>query len=129
MFDVNNKFNIDDNCFTYARVPIKHVCPVCNGEKKITFNGYEMKCPYCCGSGKIHKAKEFEYRVFQVFIYGIRVSLNNAGNIHIRYKLKCADETVNISSRAESNLFYTYDDAQSMADALNDGTIKTDNAL
>lgn len=42
MKTIDNKFEIGEECYTYARENVEVVCPVCQGTKKILYNGYEI---------------------------------------------------------------------------------------
>ena len=53
MKTIDNKFEIGEECYTYARENVEVVCPVCQGKKKILYNGYEIPCKQCNTTGKI----------------------------------------------------------------------------
>ena len=47
MKTIDNKFEIGEECYTYARKNVEIDCPVCKGTKKIIYNGYETPCKQC----------------------------------------------------------------------------------
>ena len=53
MKTIDNKFEIGEECYTYARENVEIVCHVCKGTKKILYDGYEIPCKQCNTTGKI----------------------------------------------------------------------------
>ena len=53
MHTIDNKFEIGEECYTYARENMEITCPICKGTKKISYNGYEIHCKQCNTTGKI----------------------------------------------------------------------------
>ena len=53
MKTIDNKFEIGEECYTYARENVENICPVCQGTKKILYSGYEIPCKQCNTTGKI----------------------------------------------------------------------------
>ena len=53
MKTIDNKFEIGEECYTYARENVEVVCPVCKGTKKILYSGYGIPCKQCNTTGKI----------------------------------------------------------------------------
>ena len=51
MITVNNKFEIDEECYTFYRKPTHYECPVCKGKGSFEYNGYDIWCKQCNGSG------------------------------------------------------------------------------
>ena len=111
MFLVENKFEIGEECYATYRKAIHHTCPVCNGKGRYQYNGFDLKCNNCNGTGSIHHNKEYEIAICRVKVKLIRVSRQGEQNM-ITYKLKMLDScSNNVNSRREENLFKTYEDA------------------
>ena len=53
MHTVNNKFDIGEECYSVYRKPTHYKCPICEGNGKFPYKGYEIWCKNCNGSGKV----------------------------------------------------------------------------
>lgn len=123
MFEVNNKFDVGEECWTYARVPIKSKCPVCEGKGYIIYKDYQLRCAYCCGSGQIHQAHQTVQKAFPFQVTSIKASLNADGKVTVRYKGYSLDNSKSINNRRENTLFKTYEEAEKAADEINKGNV------
>ena len=105
MKTIDNKFEIGEECYTYARENVEVVCPVCQGTKKILYNGYEIPCKQCNTIGKI-VCKQTVATPHKVKIRRIVASIwDNVTTI--KYKVDSIGEYINIRNRGESSLFKT----------------------
>lgn len=116
MIEVNNKFEIGEEVYTGIRVPVKYKCPICEGDGKFLYNGYEVSCSNCCGSGKLHNSHQFLLEPVKVEIRRIIASIwDNV--VTIRYKVNCTE--ANVGSRSETTLFKTFEGAEECCKACN----------
>lgn len=109
MFEVNNKFEIGEEVYTGVRVPVKYKCPICEGYEKFMYNGYEVKCSNCCGSGKLHSSYQFLLEPVKVKVRRIIASIWK-DVITVKYKVDCSE--ANVRNRSENTLFKTIEDAE-----------------
>ena len=42
MYSVENKFEIGEECYSVYRKPTHYKCPICEGNGKFKYNGYEI---------------------------------------------------------------------------------------
>lgn len=112
MHTVNNKFEIGEECYTVYRKPIHYKCPICDGKGKFMYNGYEIWCKNCNGSGKLHNPKQSVLAVCKVRVRRLIASIWN-DNITIKYKVDVVDNhLINVKNRGEDNLFKTIEEAE-----------------
>ena len=113
MHTVNNKFEIGEECYSVYRKPIHYKCPICEGKGRFEYNGYDIWCKNCNGSGKLHNSKQFVMAVCKVRIRRIIASIWN-DQITVKYKVDGVDEFkfANIRNRSEDNLFKTKEEAE-----------------
>lgn len=112
MYTINNEFEIGEECYSVYRKPIHYKCPICEGNGKFSYNGHEIWCRNCSGSGKLHNAKQHVLEVCKVRVRRIIASLWKE-QITIKYKLDNADDIfVKVNNRSESNLFKTKEEAE-----------------
>lgn len=109
MVEVNNKFEIGEEVYTGVRVPVKYKCPICDGQGKFTYNGYEVRCSNCCGSGRLHNSHQFLLEPIKVKIQRIIASIWN-DVITVKYKVDCSE--ANVRNRSESTLFRSLEEAE-----------------
>lgn len=123
ILNTETKFDIGGDYYTYVTYPVKHECQVCEGKKYITYNGFTIKCPNCCGTGNIHNSKEFGYRTEKYHITGVKISINSKNEISVRYKgiIKTSEK---VKHRSEMNVFATVEEAQAVIDANNNRKLK-----
>lgn len=116
MKTIDNKFEIGEECYTYARENVEIICPICKGTKKILYNGYEIPCKQCNMSGKI-VGKQTVVAPHKVRIKRIIASIWN-DVITIKYKVDSVDNYKNIG---ESSLFKTFEECEQKCKEINQG--------
>lgn len=109
MIEINNKFEIGEEVYTGVRVPVKYKCPICEGEGKFLHNGYEVRCSYCSGNGRLHNVHQFLLEPVKVKIRRIIASIWN-DVITIKYKVDCNE--ANVRNRSESTLFRSLEESE-----------------
>ena len=113
MFTVENKFEIGEECYSVYRKPTHYKCPICEGNGKFPYKGYEIWCKNCSGSGKLHNPKQSVMAVCKVKVRRLIASIWK-DQITIKYKVDGVDEfkLVNVRNRGENNLFKTKEEAE-----------------
>lgn len=113
MYTVENKFEIGEECYSVYRKPTHYKCPICEGNGKFPYKGYEIWCKNCSGSGKLHNPKQSVMTVCKVKVRRLIASIWQ-NQITIKYKVDGVDEfkLVNIRNRGENNLFKTKEEAE-----------------
>ena len=113
MYTVENKFEIGEECYSVYRKPTHYKCPICEGNGKFPYKGYEIWCKNCSGSGKLHNPKQSVMAVCKVKVRRLIASIWQ-DQITIKYKVDGVDEfkLVNIRNRSENNLFKTEEEAE-----------------
>ena len=113
MYTVENKFEIGEECYSVYRKPTHYKCPICEGNGKFPYKGYEIWCKNCSGSGKLYNPKQSVMAVCKVKVRRLIVSIWK-DQITIKYKVDGVDEfkLVNVRNRSENNLFKTEEEAE-----------------
>ena len=113
MYSVENKFEIGEECYSVYRKPTHYKCPICEGNGKFPYKGYEIWCKNCNGSGKLHYPKQSVMAVCKVKVRRLIASIWE-DQITIKYKVDGVDEfkLVNVRNRGENNLFKTKEEAE-----------------
>ena len=113
MYSVENKFEIGEECYSVYRKPTHYKCPICEGNGKFPYKGYEIWCKNCSGSGKLHNPKQSVMAVCKVKVRRLIASIWQ-DQITIKYKVDGVDEfkLVNVRNRGENNLFKTKEEAE-----------------
>ena len=113
MYTVENKFEIGEECYSVYRKPTHYKCPICEGNGKFPYKGYEIWCKNCSGSGKLHNPKQSVMAVCKVKVRRLIASIWQ-DQITIKYKVDGVDEfkLVNVRNRGENNLFKTKEEAE-----------------
>ena len=113
MYTVENKFEIGEECYSVYRKPTHYKCPICEGNGKFPYKGYEIWCKNCSGSGKLHNSKQSVMAVCKVKVRRLIASIWQ-DQITIKYKVDGVDEfkLVNVRNRGENNLFKTKEEAE-----------------
>ena len=113
MYSVENKFEIGEECYSVYRKPTHYKCPICEGNGKFPYKGYEIWCKNCSGSGKLYNPKQSVMAVCKVKVRRLIVSIWK-DQITIKYKVDGVDEfkLVNVRNRSENNLFKTEEEAE-----------------
>lgn len=121
MFEVDNKFEIGEECWSYYRKPTHYECPICKGKGKFIYNGYDIGCKNCNCTGKLHNPKQSVAEPCIVKIRSIKVSRNFEEVNSVKYVVNPIGEYlgVNVKNRGESNLFKTDEEAQEYCKAVN----------
>lgn len=119
MRQIDNKFEIGEECYTYVRENMEVVCPVCKGIKKILFNGYEIPCKQCNATGKI-AYKQTVVVPHKVRIRRIVASIWNDVT-RIKYKVDSVQGCINVRNRGESSLFKTLEECEQKCKEINQG--------
>ena len=126
MITVNNKFEIDEECYTFYRKPTHYECPVCKGKGSFEYNGYDIWCKQCNGSGKLHNPKQSVVDVCKVKVRRIVTSIWKE-QVTIKYKVDCVDDmSLNIRNRGENNLFKTKEEADKYCLEVNIGKVRAE---
>lgn len=121
MHTINNKFEIGQEVFLITerkeRIENKCTCDVCLGLGTVTYKGYEMECPKCCGKKNIvldskvvtvHTADVMPYRVVSY-----RYTVCKDGEF-LRYRLK--QDYKKEKSVLEEEIFASREDAVKACD-------------
>ena len=113
MYTVENKFEIGEECYSVYRKPTHYKCPICEGNGKFPYKGYEIWCKNCSGSGKLHNPKQSVMAVCKVKVRRLIASVWQ-DQITIKYKVDGVDEfkLLNVRNRSENNLFKTEEEAE-----------------
>ena len=113
MYSVENKFEIGEECYSVYRKPTHYKCPICEGNGKFPYKGYEIWCKNCSGSGKLHNPKQSVMAVCKVKVRRLIASIWQ-DQITIKYKVDGIDEfkLLNVRNRSENNLFKTEEEAE-----------------
>ena len=113
MYSVENKFEIGEECYSVYRKPTHYKCPICEGNGKFPYKGYEIWCKNCSGSGKLHNPKQSVMAVCKVKVRRLIASIWQ-DQITIKYKVDGVDEfkLLNVRNRSENNLFKTEEEAE-----------------
>lgn len=105
--ELKNKYCIGEEVYTGMKIPAHYKCPICEGNGKFYYRGFEIRCTNCNGTGVIHK--HFEMKPVKVKIRRIDISIMGARE-EIKYRLD--NNSANIKMRSERAVFKTYDDAE-----------------
>ena len=119
MKTIDNKFEIGEVCYTYARKNVEIDCLVCKGTKKIIYNGYEISCKQCDSFGKI-STKQTVVAPHKVRIRRIIASIWNDITT-VKYKVDSVGEYLNIRNRSENTLFKTLEECEQRCKEINQG--------
>ncbi len=119
MKTIDNKFEIGEECYTYARENVEVICPICKGTKKILYSGYGIPCKQCNTTGKI-VCKQTVVTPHKVKIRRIVASIWDDVTT-IKYKVDSIGEYTNIRNRVESSLFKTLEECEQKCKEINQG--------
>lgn len=121
MKTIDNKFEIGEECYTYARENVEIVCPVCKGTKKILYDGYEIPCKQCDYFGKV-STKQTVVTPYKVRIRRIIASIWEDVTT-VKYTVVPIGEYLNIRNRSESTLFKTLEECEQKCKEINQGEV------
>lgn len=111
------KFTSEDVVYTTKLVKEERICDVCEGNKTISYNGKQMRCPECSGTGVIKSNKQINVVLDEPYkIRKTKIDIGTNGSITVKYKGVCGTQALN---RSEENLFLTKEEAQKRCDYLN----------
>ena len=111
------KFQKGDIIYTTRQTKLEKNCSVCEGTGRIKYNDKNMRCPECMGTGKITENKNILKVCDDPFVITLtKISVDNNGNITVRYKGNCGFVRLN---RAEESLFSSKEEAQLKCDEMN----------
>lgn len=119
MKTIDNKFEIGEEYWTYARENIEIVFPICKGGGKILYSEYEIPCKQCNTTGKI-VGKQTVVAPHKVRIKRIVASIWDDVTI-IKYKVDSVGEYINVRNRGESSLFKTLEECEQKCKEINQG--------
>ncbi len=80
--EIKTKYNIHDKVTIQDYVTTYTDCPVCETKGTITVKNINFECPYCLGRKTIKKDIK---KSMTVEITNIIISINNNGNVEIKY--------------------------------------------
>ena len=114
---IETKFVPGDEVFINRQEKVVVHCPICDGNKKIEYNGKMMTCPECHGVGEFtNDKKRWVTNDKPLKIKSMKANVDSDGAVTRRYKLSDGWSTLN---RAEENLFESIEEAQARCDDLN----------
>lgn len=124
MFTVDNKFDVGQEVYlvtkTKERLENKCTCDVCMGRGKVTYKGYDVKCPKCKGKGdiilnsKVVEINTVDHEPYRIVSY--RYTVCKDGEI-LRYKIKQGYGKE--KSVTEEEIFAMREEAVKVCDELN----------
>lgn len=119
MYTVNNKFEIGEECYSVYRKPIDYKCPICEGKGYFVYNGHDIDCHNCRGTGKLHNPSQYVMDMCRVRVRRIIATIWGTKLI-IKYKVDRIDNSlVSVYNRSETNLFKTAEEAIVYCDGVN----------
>lgn len=121
MKTIDNKFDIGEECYTYVRENIEITCPVCEGTKRIIYNGYKIPCKQCNYFGKV-STKQTIVTPHKVKIRRIIASIWE-DTTTVKYKVEPVGEYINIRNRSENTLFKTLEECEQKCREINQGEV------
>lgn len=116
MFEVDNKFEVGEECWSYYRKNVKIECPVCKGQGYFKYSGYNISCKQCGSTGKI-ATQQTVTEPCKVKVRRIKVSKWSDVET-IKYCVS-ADWNIPCRNRSENALFKTEEEAKEYCKAVN----------
>jgi len=111
------KFQKGDTIYTIKQTKLEKNCEICEGTGRIKYNDKDMRCPECMGTGRFTENKNILKVCDDPFVITLtKISVDNNGNITVRYKGNCGFVRLN---RAEESLFLSREEAQLRCNELN----------
>ena len=111
MHMIDNKFETGEECYSVYRKPVRYKCPICEGKGSFSYNGYEIYCKNCDGSGQQSNPKQYVLEVCKVTVRRIIASIWK-DHVTIKYKVDSVDPFVHVTNRGETSLFKTEEEAE-----------------
>ena len=120
MITINNKFSVDEECYTYVRdKQLEYNCPVCKGAKKILFNNYWIPCKQCNANGKLVSDQTVVIPQ-KIKIQKIVATIWQDNTITLKYKTESSGSTI-VKNRPEKSLFKTLEECKAKCKEINTG--------
>ena len=120
MYTIDNKFKLEEECWSGYREKIKYKCPICNGKTEIIYKGYRIPCPACDRKG-FEESSKYALTHCKVKIKRVIASIGE-NEVDIRYNVEPIGKNrfnINVKHRNESMLFKTEEEAESFCIAVN----------
>lgn len=116
--EINSKFKIGEKVYTIWNRSIGFTCPICNGDGAFLHKGYNVKCTYCYGSGKVFThEKLWQVDKEPMIVDSMKIAVGKDGKQSIAYTLNNAKK--HKRKRPERYCFTTVEEAQECCDILN----------
>lgn len=119
MKQIENKFEVGEECWAYYREKLTIDCPICNGTKKIFYNGYEIECKQCDRNGKTNTNQTI-VKSCKVKVRRIIASIWS-DVVTVKYKVDPVDTFVSVRNRSENTLFKTQKECEKACIEINQG--------
>ena len=129
MHTIDNKFEVGQEVYsltkTKERLENKCTCDVCMGRGKVTYKGYDVKCPKCKGKGdiildsKVVEINTVDHEPYLIVSYRYTVCKDSA---ILRYKIKQEKDHFSKSigkNVTEDMIFADREEAVKVCDELN----------
>ena len=124
MYEIDNNYNIDDECYSVYRKHKFYTCPICEGNGSFVCKGHEILCKNCCGSGKIHNPRKSVMEVYKCKITRIIAYVNESSSLHIKYRVKGIGDApvkaIKSRDKMEALVFATKEEAELYCKAVNE---------
>lgn len=127
MYTIDNKFELEEECWSVYREKIKYKCPICNGKTEIIYKGYRIPCPACDRKG-FEESSKYALTHCKVKIKRVIASIGE-NEVDIRYNVEPIGKNrfnINVKHRNESMLFKTEEEAESFCIAVNKKEISSE---
>lgn len=127
MYTIDNKFELEEECWSVYREKIKYKCPICNGKTEIIYKGYRIPCPACDRKG-FEESSKYALTHCKVKIKRVITSIGE-NEVDIRYNVEPIGKNrfnINVKHRNESMLFKTEEEAESFCIVVNKKEISSE---
>ena len=128
MYIIDNKFELEEECWSVYRERIIYQCPICKGKTEIaSYKGYKIPCPACDGKG-FYESSKYALTHCKVKIRRVISSIGE-NEVNIRYNVEPIGKNwinINVKHRNESMLFKTEEEAESFCIAVNKKEISSE---
>lgn len=105
MFQVNNKFEVGETCYTYYRKPVPYRCPICDGNGSFIHNGYDIWCRNCKGTGNLHDSRVTTAEPCSVKVRSIKVKKDGKDKVTVKYVVDPDEPELSVKNRTEETMF------------------------
>ena len=127
MYTIDNKFELEEECWSVYREKLKYKCPICNGKTEIIYKGYRIPCPACDRKG-FEESSKYALTHCKVKIKRVIASIGE-NEVDIRYNVEPIGKNrfnINVKHRNESMLFKTEEEAESFCIVVNKKEISSE---